>query len=310
MLKNAIKILFCNITSTWKVLLYKLLVVICTLGLTTVLIMPIIDVLIKENFFQTIGQTVNNLTFNMNLQNVFLGIQELLQSFWLIISQNNLSGFTIFSAIVLVILYYFCSGLYKLALTDSLNAYMSSYTKSGFLNSYVANIKKGSLLSLLKVGIVLPFDILIIGLCVLIFQVLSKTSAIATLIVVVLIVVLFALKHTLFCGWETAIATHNCGVFEGLKRSFKIVKRKFLKIFSDNLLIMLFVFVFDMFMIFFTVGAGLIVTLPLTSVFVTTYSNVAYYECSGMRYYLDSNNICTPRKLEETDNFKKVQNII
>jgi hypothetical protein len=266
-------------------------------------------VLIKENFFQTISQTFNNITFNINLQNAFLGIKEIFANFWNIILQNNLSLFTIFSGIILVLLYYFSSGLYKLALTDSICSYMSSYNKFTFLNSFVANIKKSSLLSLIKLAIVLPIDAIIIALCFLFFSVITNASF-ATLLIVMIIVLLFSMKHTLLCGWETAIATHDCGIFEGLKRSFKIVKRKFFKIFSDNIVLVLFVFVFDMFMIFFTVGAGLLITLPLTNVIFTIYSNVAYYECNGMRYYLDNNNICTPRKLEETDNFKKVKNII
>ena len=264
MLKNTFKILFCNLTTTWKILLYKLIVIICVIGLTSVAIMPIINQLIENNFFGELSRIFSQLTFNMNIQNVLVGIQELLAMFWNIITTNNLVALTVLCGIIFILIYYFATGLYKLAVTDTVSAYMSSYAKFNFKNAFVGNLKQSTLYCLVRLIINLPADIIILTIGGLIFTSLNSVASIATLLAVCFVLIMFSIKRTLLSGWETAIVVHNYCIFQGLTKSFKATKRKMLRILTDNIIISLFVFVSNLFMVFFTAGAGLVITLPLT----------------------------------------------
>lgn len=310
MLKNTCKILFCNLTTTWKILLYKLIVFICVLGLTSFFIMPIINILNKENFFGQVFEVIHSSTFTISFQNFLVGVKQGLFDFWNIVSSYGLEVVTVISICCVVIVYYFFSELYHLSVADCISGYMSSYARYSFVTSFVGNLSKSILFCLVKLIVSLPLTILICVSSVLIFCALSQFLTLATLITVCYTILMISLKNTFLCGWETAICVHNCGIFKALGKSIKANSKKFFKIFSDNVIISLFVFITNMCMIFFTVGAGLVVALPLTSMLLIVYSCVCYFDNTGMRYYLDSNNIYTPKKLEEKDKFSKVQNII
>ena len=310
MLKNSIKVLFGNLTTSWKVLLYKIIVLICVLGLTTVIIVPIISLLIKEGFFAELFNVFNELTFNFNLEKLILGVKYIIVNFWNIIVLNNLQVFAMLIGILFVLLYYFVSGFYRLAVGECLNGYMGSFAKLSFTYSIVGNLKKSALYSLVRLITRLPSAVIIIVIGSLIFSSLSGMLSLATIVTISYFIIMFSLLKTLFAGYECAIIKQDAGVFEAFKKSFKLTKQRFLRTLSDNIIITLFSFLLIMLSIFFTLGVGLLVVLPLIYMLNLSYSFVLYYDSLGSRYYLDSNNIFTPKKLEEHDSFKKVQDII
>ena len=59
-----------------------------------------------------------------------------------------------------------------------------------------------------------------------------------------------------------------------------------------------------------TAGVALLVTLPLTTLMTAILGEVMYFETLGMRYYVDSEHIISPKKLEERDSFEKLRDII
>ena len=106
------------------------------------------------------------------------------------------------------------------------------------------------------------------------------------------------------------MVVNNCGIIEALKRNFKAIQKKWLSIFSNTLIMVILLFFLNMFAVFFTFGITLLITVPITILTTIIFKNVVYYECTGMRYYCDSNTIIMPKKLEEQDNIKRVKDII
>lgn len=310
MLKNSLKIFLGNIGTGWKVLVYKALIALCALGLTTAIMMPVVNALYKANYFAEVSKLVNELSFTFSLQNLLLGLVSLFEKMWSILNSANLIVFIVIVGIVLFCVYYYISGLYKLALAESIYTYMTSNAKIGFMSCFVGKLKKSLVYGLFRLITSLVMDIIIFTVCILTFNGLKSSLALATLMVLILIVFLCSLKNTVLCGWETAICVHDCSCLEALKKSFKTCIKKFFKIWSDNAFIILFALAINVFMIFATMGIGLIVTIPLSCVLVSCYNGVAYFESRGMRYYLDSNNIFSPRKLEAQDKISKVKDII
>ena len=66
-----------------------------------------------------------------------------------------------------------------------------------------------------------------------------------------------------------------------------------------------------MFAIVYVFGVySLIVVVPLSSLIMTVFGQVLFFESQGMNYYISPDNIVLPRKLEQADSMKKVKNII
>ena len=311
MLKDTLRLSFGNSSNIWKILLYRFLCLLCVLGLTTVIAWPIINVLIKENFFTELKDAFENMLFTFNFEKLFLTIDNVFKSFASIISSNGLTVQAIISEIFVVILALFLEGYAKMAVHQSVYGYMSSLTKYGFTNGFVANFGKATLLNLTKIVTLLPLNILIWGGAYLFASKLyAKIGVFAIILTFLLLTILVSLKNTFFAGWLPASIVHAKPVFASLKLGVVAVCKKFLISFSSFLIFTVGAFILNIFALVFTAGVGLLVTLPITTLVGIILGEVIYFDATGMRYYVDSDRIITPKRLEERDSFSKVKDII
>lgn len=310
MLKNSIKVLFMNLGLVWKSLLYKIVSLIISIGITSPLLVPVLMNLAKGGFFGKLNETFNNFIFNVKVDSLYYSVKDLFKSFWNIVTTNNQVALIIIACVLFILIYYFLNNLLKNAITGSVVTFMSSFAKTSFFGNYLTNFKRSVTLSLLKMITILPITIIIFAVAIVILNAMESVIGLGIFTTIVFVTLALSLKNTLLAGYETAVYIHNYSLGECLKRSMKILRSKFMKIFSDNIFIVLFEIVLNFAMIFLTVGVGLFITLPAMQVFSASYNSVVYFETNGMRYYLDSNNIFTPKKLEEKDSFKKIKDII
>ena len=265
MFKNTVKILLNNFSSVWKILLYKIITIICIMGLTTVICLPIINQLLNQNFFGFMQDNISNLFLNFNLNSFVEILMLILNKLYEIISNANLLPLAISVGACALVIYYFVDNLLVLPVVDDTRSFMSNNYKLGFMNCYIANFGKSAKYALVKLGTVFIWDLLIIAGSVGIYYALSKTVlVIAPLVTIVFALLMYCLKITLLVGVETAIAVHNCGVFEAVKRSFKATSKKFLTIFSTCLIISIMLLLLNMFGVFFTFGVTNLILLPLS----------------------------------------------
>ena len=91
LLKNTLRLTFSNASNIWKLLLYRFLCLLCVLGLTTVVGWPIINVLIKDNFFVNLQNSFEGMLFNLSFENLFVVIDSTFGNLVSIISNHNLA---------------------------------------------------------------------------------------------------------------------------------------------------------------------------------------------------------------------------
>ena len=310
-LKDALKLSFTNSNNIWKLLLYRFLCSLAILGLTTVIAWPIINVLIKDNFFVNLQKSFEDMLFTLSFEKLFLTIDNVIKNFNNIISSNSLVVQTILCGVFVVVLISFMEGYAKMALHQSVYGYMSSLTKYGFTNSYIANFGKATLLNLVMLITILPINILVWGGSYLMASALyPKIGVFAIVLTFFLLIVIVALKNAFFAGWLPAKIVHNEPVFKSLKLGFKATIRIFLKSISSFLIFTLGVFMLNIFAFAFTAGVGLLITIPMTTLMLIIMGEVMYFESLGMRYYVDGEHIISPKKFEERDKFAKVKDII
>lgn len=311
MLKNTAKLTFANASNIWKLLLYRIICLLCVLGLTTIIAWPIINTLIKENFFVNLQTSFEKMLFNLNFEDLFLTIDKTFKNFADIISANNYVVWAILCFALDLILFTFLEGYASLSIYENVNGYMGSLTKYGFTNSYVSNFGKATLQNLASLITTLPINLIIwFGAYFLASSLYEKVGVFAIIMILFLLIVLVALKDTFFSGWKSALVIHNEPVFKSLKMGVKAVSRRFFRTFASYLILVAFIFAINVFSITLLAGVGLFVTLPLSTILCIIFNQVMYYESLGMRYYVDSEHIISPKRLEEQDRFAKVKDII
>lgn len=311
MLKDTFKLSFVNLNNIWKVLLYRILCLLGVLGLTTVIAWPIINVLIKNNFFVNLQNSFESMIFTLNFEKLFLTVDNVVKNFINIISANGLVLQAILCGIFVIILVSFLETYEKVALHQNVYGYMSSLTKYGFTNSYISNFGKASLVGIASLITILPLNLIIwVGAYLMVSSLYAKIGVFAIILTFLLLILIVSLKNTFFAGWLPAIIVNNQSVFKSLKLGFIAAIRKFFKAYSSFLVFTVGVFMLNILALALTAGVGLLITLPLTTLMTILLGEVMYFEALGMRYYVDSEHIISPKKLEERDSFAKVKDII
>lgn len=310
MLKNAFKVFFGNLTTAWRVLLYKLICLITTVGIVSAIASPIIIALIKDGYFVFLSNQINGNVFSLNIEAMATSLIAIVTNLFNIVIAHNLLALCIICIVIFIVLYYFLSMISELASVERISAFMSSYAKYSYLSCFVRNLRKSSLYVLTCIMLCLPLDLIIWAISALIIWSLSANYALAVFVAITFFVVAYALKGTLFSCFKTAVCTNDLSIFECLKKNCKVVKSRFFKLFGDHLIMALFLTMLCLVTLNLTVGAGLIILLPLANLLNNCYDCTVYFDSLGMRYYLDSNNIFSPKRLEEQDKLKKVKHII
>ena len=308
---NTLKLTFNNFANVWKLLLYRIICVLCVFGLTTVIAWPIINVLIKNNFFVNSQTLFEDLLFNLNLEKFFVRVDDVVKNFVDIVAESGYMTQTVLCIIANVIMFSFLDGYAQIAVSNSCNGYMSSLTKYAFTNSYVSNFGKSTIYNLTSLIAVVPLNLLIgVGVYLFASNLYANLGVFAVILAIFLLILLSALKKAIYSCWKPAIIVHNKSVFASLKKSIEVVFNNFFQTISTYLVLVVCAFILNLFAFTFTAGVGMLITLPFTTLMFVIADQVTFYEAMGMRYYVDNERIIAPKKLEQKDKIAKVKYII
>ncbi|MDR0850333.1 MAG: hypothetical protein LBN07_02480 [Christensenellaceae bacterium] len=309
---NTVKIVMANFSAVWKLLLYY---IICAAVLFTVLyfaVSPVFDALKSAGVFQDLLNMINSVFTGSSVatqtDNAFSKAFSVLSS--------NVDMFAFHYVLIMLMLFIiipFCFGLAELAIGEVLYGYMSSQTKYGFTRSFIGKVGKSCLLQLTKLLLLLPVNIIVILEVYGILHLLAIGGIgliFAAFLIILMTIVTLALKDTLFSCWMPAMLILDIGPFKALRKSMGTVSRRFLKIFSTNLVLVLIMFSINLFFGLFTLLIAMVITIPLTT-FVFTVSNmVEYFTGQGMKFYVTQGIVCEPKRMEEQDGIVRLKKIV
>ena len=95
---------------------------------------------------------------------------------------------------------------------------------------------------------------------------------------------------------------------KAFRESVKVPAHDFIRKFNNYFTINIIMLYANISFAVFTVGTGLLLTLPLTTLIITTFRFVSQYTTTRKKYYLAPDEIVRPPKSEdeEEDLFKKI----
>jgi len=303
-IRNSLKILLNNFSVLWKILVYKVLVFLISIALLAGFVLPnvitifnriaetgLIDNLKKivDGFFARVDLTQNIEAFKLSLEDTSKALTQ--NAYRLMISY-------IYIAIILII-GNMLSGMSDLVTSDVINGDMSANAKFGFLSRFIITLGKNIKYQLLRLVTEIPVYIIITFIIWNIFSFLfNYIGVFALFFTFVFLVLLISAAQSFFCCWLPEITVNKTNVGDAIRIGFNKVKPVYRSLLSGFSFINIFLFFMNIMLAFFTCGAGLLISIPMSTLFIAIYRLVVYYDLSSMKYYTDSNTIISPTNLE------------
>lgn len=311
MTKNSFKLVSANFYTFWKMLLYRLTIcLIC--ALLVMIVFPSISYAFSSSgFVSQLEYYLGNVSIFPNINVALSELLKLANTFIdgvLLLAEYDIFALC-FSLSVAFILLPFLNKLGDIAFGECIYSYMSSLSKTSFVVAYIKKMATSAFYALLSS----LFNLLILTVTFsggyLILKLIKLNTFISYTVPVLFtgyLVLFVSLAQTLVCGWMPAIVVFNDGAIKGFRQGVKTVFRRFLRTFS-NLLVINFIFALLVYVFNFYV---LVVLIPLYALYILTFQMVMFFGSHGMRYYVDLDTILTPKKLETYDKMSKVKHLI
>ncbi len=200
--------------------------------------------------------------------------------------------------IVMYLLSRFVNGLALFAVANVVNDRMSTYSRTAFSQSYFKSIGKAALYQVIYVPLCFVYDALMLGACWFFFfyapSFLPSWGIVTVLIAVSLtltaIVALEALKMTLISAWIPAVVADHDGIAHAFRASVRDGK-SFGARYAAFLAAIYLVIAVNVLFAIATVGSSLLLTVPLSYIFLLALQFVNYYLGSGKKYFVTKDTI-------------------
>lgn len=315
MFLDSVKLTFNNANLLWKVLLYHFIGAVLVCGLTLAVCYPLIVHLADAGFFADIYGILQSSVFNLQIDQILNVITQVIEKFANVIS-SDLGTYLPYAIIALAMVFVlgeFLAGLAEIPTKECLYGYMGSWSRFGFMGCFIKNLGKSVKFALTKLLVVLPYDLIMVaglGALLYVFKLGTMWSLFVPFFMILALILFITIRIVLFGGWACSIVSQNKKVFQGLRAGVHAYLKAFGKVFSVGLVVVLLCVAANFLAIMLTASVGLVLTLPLSLLFMFTFTMVAYFYTNGLRFYIDKNNIVSPRKIEDFESMNVLKDII
>lgn len=313
--KNTLKITLSNFDIVWKTIMYYVLVFGLTGLLSFLCLEPIYKILVQSGFIENLTNSYSNFLTNLNLTGLLADMDDLVWQIGSILKHNLSTVWINFAGLAVIIFFFrtFLSNLTIMASCNSLHYYMGSMNKHGFCASFKETFGVNLKVQLLYFVISFPIKVLFYFLCFLclkLFGISFWFTMLALVLLLSLICVYCAFKHSLLDGWVPTMIIMNYGVWKALKTSIKNSFRIFHRVFAGAVGVVITLLITNFFIGIFTFMVGFLITIPFSYFLVSVFGMVITYEGQGMRYYVDVYNVITPKKKEIADKLSAMKYLV
>ncbi len=220
---------------------------------------------------------------------------------------------SVIGVVAVYILKRFTNGIAQFALGTLISDRMSTHAKTRFATAYFRNIGRAALYSLVYVPLSFVYDLLVLVACWFLFfyipSLLPNWGVLSVLVAIsftmAAIICLQALKITLIYSWMPAMIVDGKSLPAALKGSVADIRRDFGRRLGGFVVACYLIVAVNVLFAVATVGSGLLLTVPLSFVFLIVMQFVNYFESNGKKYYLTNGEIWQG---EEEDDVPDIKN--
>lgn len=307
MFKNSCKLLCANFVEVWKLLVYHIISIAFCVGLVSIFYNDIVGYL-KVAFEQ--AGIVNALStgtfFGSSFSNALTSVVDFFVIFFKVMFADNI-GIGIYFCFIVFLLLPLLMNMGKVVTCELMYGYMSACQKQSFTGTFLKTLKTSLSYSIVKVFYSIPFNFLTILSMWLLTRVNNNVFDYILPFAFVIIPALFmAFKETFNVGWAPAKVVYDQNVFKSYSIGMRAGLRSGTKVFSNAFVIYLLALILTMVLGIYAI----IVILPILSPLLHIFEMVSFFSSQGMRYYVDSDTILAPKRLEEIDKLDDAKYIL
>lgn len=298
MFKNSLRLIATNFDKVWKLLVYHILSIALTFGLIAVFYKDYLSIAQYAYNQADLGSIFQSGTiFGSTIANALTAVAD-----FVIIFFKQLFAFNIWKGVYFSILvFYFFPVLVnvgKYVTCEMMYGYMSSCRKQSFTGTYLKTLGSSLVYALIKVLYSLPFNALVVlsmwGLTRVENHIFDYIMPFAFVLIPALVL---GIKSLFNMGWAPAKVVYNHNIVSSYTIGIRAVIRRAAEVFAST-----FIFYLLAIVISIVLGAySLIIILPIMSPFIYIFEMVMFFASQGMRFYVDTDTIVSPKKLEEVD---------
>ena len=304
--RNAIHITIDNFSSVFKLLLYSILTGAVFTSLSYLIVRLGLDGIITGSATRTVAELIKGFfnalltgnsewihdTFQESFSSAFAEFKALIYN-----STGAIAG-TLVGVVAMFLLSRFVNGVGRIAVAGTMNDRMSTFSRTSFSSSYFKNIGKGALYEVMYVPLIFTYDVVMALICWFAFfeipSLLSITGWLSVFVALCLtltaVACFEALKMTLISAWIPAFIAGGRKVTQAFRDTFS-AKKHFARRFASYLVAVYLIIVTNVLFAVCTFGSALLVTMPLSFVFLLALQFVQYYEDNNKKYFISSRTI-------------------
>lgn len=305
--KHSFNVLIDNFAVTYKLLVYKLIIVVITCLLYTAIITPFVKALTQSADFIMLKEGLKEffkilVRGEANIGNATMQVEKAFNALLSLIEQN--SGNIILGIVAMILVHTvakFFSGLGTYAMAAIINDKMSLRANSPFVISIVKNLKTSAVYNLIYAPLSVLYDVIFYsGVFVLIFNVLALVPVINIFLEVFLfitsMIVLVSLKLTFTSDWLPSLIRGKMKQSQAMIYTLSRKNKNTFNVLSNFLVITLSVITVNVGAAMFTLGTALLLTVPSSYALLICFEFVNYYDREELKYFIDKNTIIKPEK--------------
>lgn len=303
--RNAVHITIDNFSSAFKMLLYRLIVGILIFSLIYVILQLSLSVIVTSAELQMVKDLTGEFFRSLfggdsaRLETFQSDFSEALSDLWRLIVEN---GGAIAGAVVGLCLMYllsrFLNGLCHFTAASIMNDRMGSFARTSFSAVFFKNLGSAALYEVIYVPVSFVYDAVSLVACWFLFFYLPSflptwgflTILLALSLTIAVFICLQSLKMTLISAWIPSVLTGTTSVAKGLGASLRS-KSPFWKRFASYLTANYLIVAINVLFGLATIGSALLMTIPLSFLYLLALQCVHFYEDSGKKYFISVHNI-------------------
>lgn len=294
--RNSLHLLIDNFGVIYKMLLYKLVVMIVTVSIALAFVIPSLSYIFESAELQNCIDTIQDFfraLFSGNME-YLVGFQtSIAESFYalgtLVSSKISHIVGAVIGIVFTYILFRFLDTVGNFAFGSMIDDKMNSYADISFFASLVKTLGAASVYAIFYVLMSFVYDVLLIFLCYLIFfALLSAMPLLVTLFFsVTVIFVCEALKLTIISNWMPSVIEGHMPVVKAFRDCFRTKVPYKARMFSNYLIALYLIVVFNVVFAACTMLSSLLLTVPASFLLLLCLQFVNYYTVEGKKYFVN-----------------------
>lgn len=293
-----------NFSVTYKQLLYRLVVMLVAGTICYFVINPFIQSLLPEldNLLSNAGDYILKLLNGdvLQLTKISDRVKEAYASLMALLEAKTQDIALLISVVLIIYLISaWFNGLGNYATAAVINDKMALRANAPFFGTLIKNLKQAAIYNAIYVPLSFLYDA-VVGVAMFFFIFYLVNSIVPILLCVFLFIVVIvlsvAVKLTLTCDWLPTLIRGKLGQKKAIACTFSRKNKNTFNVLSNFVVLTLLVLAINVAALFFTLGVGMLITVPASFVILISFNMINYYDREEIKYFVDKNTIIKPAK--------------